>query len=163
MKSTCEGLALCQFVRFFCTDLDSEMDLLQKMILKAKQQPLVPIGCLATTGAIIMATRSVRQGDRLKTQKYFRMRIGFQLATLIALVVGGYYYQTESIEKKISKEEKLRAKAKLREKMWIEELERRDEESKERQRRLEDSRRELSLVAQEGFAQERVREESPSK
>lgn len=136
------------------------MDIIQKMVFKSKQQPLVPIGVIATTGAIAMAIKSVRQKDKIKAQMWFRMRIGFQLATIVALVVGGWYYQTESLEKKISREEKLRAKAKLRETLWIEELERRDEQLKERQKRLEESRRELAEFAKEGFEKERKQTEA---
>lgn len=130
------------------------MDILQKMIFRCKQQPLVPIGTLLTTGAIILATKSIRQGRKADTQKYFRYRVGFQGFTLLALVFGGWYYQAESKAQKQSREEKLREKAKLREKLWIEELERRDQVIQDRKKRLEESRKELLQVASEGFQQE---------
>lgn len=130
------------------------MDILQRMIFRCKQQPLVPIGTLLTTGAIILATKSIRQGRQADTQKYFRYRVGFQGFTLLALVFGGWYYQAESKAQKQSREEKLREKAKLRERMWIEELERRDQVIQDRKKRLEESRKELLQVASEGFQQE---------
>lgn len=76
-------------------------------------------------------------------------------------MAGGLFYQRESAEQKQTREDKLREKAKLREQMWIEELERRDQLIQARKKRLEESKQELIRVAQEGFEQEKTREEKP--
>lgn len=130
--------------------LTSRDDIIQRIKTKCKEQPIVPLGTLATTGAVILAGISMKRGQKLKTQIYFRYRIGFQLVTLIALVTGGMMLQ-ESEEKRKTREDILREKAKQREKIWIEELERRDAIAKERKKRLEQSKQELRQVAKEGF------------
>ncbi|KAF7582544.1 Respiratory supercomplex factor 1, mitochondrial [Clavispora lusitaniae] len=137
---------------------EDEMNTLQKIAYRSKQQPLVPLGTLLTTAAVVLAAKSLKQGRKKDTQRYFRYRVGFQAFTLVALVIGGMYYQKESAEQKQTREDKLREKAKLREQLWIEELERRDQLIKARKQRLEESKKELMKVAQEGFEQERERE-----
>ncbi|KAF6010915.1 hypothetical protein HII13_003028 [Brettanomyces bruxellensis] len=64
----------------------------QKVLYRSKQQPLVPLGCLGTTIAVILAAKGVRTGDSRSAQKWFRWRVGLQGLTLVALLFGSYYY-----------------------------------------------------------------------
>ncbi|GMF00443.1 unnamed protein product [Ambrosiozyma monospora] len=113
------------------------MSPIEKIIFRSKQQPLVPLGCLGTCVAVAMAAKGVRTGNPKGAQVWFRWRVALQGLTIVALVAGSYIYdrQTKSVEK--SEEELAIEKARMREKLWIEELERRDEEIKERQRRAQ--------------------------
>ncbi|QOU22014.1 RCF1 [Brettanomyces bruxellensis] len=107
----------------------------QKVLYRSKQQPLVPLGCLGTTIAVILAAKGVRTGDSRSAQKWFRWRVGLQGLTLVALLFGSYYY-ADNYKKQTKTQEELNIeKAKMREKLWVEELERRDAEIKDRQRR----------------------------
>ncbi|CAM9018753.1 unnamed protein product [Wickerhamomyces anomalus] len=114
-----------------------DVDFIEKCIKNCKEQPLVPLGTLATCIAVGLAAHSVRIGNRKGAQKWFRYRVGFQGFTIAALVVGGFIYGKDNVEKKKTREEQLHEKAKLREKLWIEELERRDLETKQRKKRAE--------------------------
>lgn len=117
--------------------LQCSMSVMEKIIYRSKQQPLVPLGCLATTIAVIMAAKGVRTGNAPKAQFWFRWRVGLQGLTLVALVFGSIYYDKAFTELKKTEEELAIEKAKIREKLWIEELERRDKEMQDRQRRAE--------------------------
>lgn len=116
-----------------------EMNFWQKVVYHCKQQPFVPIGALLTTGAVILAAQNIRIGNRQKAQYYFRWRVGLQGATLIALVAGSFIYGTSKKNLK-SREDQLREKAKQRESLWVQELERKDAEVQQRKLRAEKAR-----------------------
>lgn len=67
----------------------------------------------------------------------------FQGFTIAALVIGGYVYGKDNEKAKRTREDELRDKAKLREKLWIEELERRDYETRMRKQRAEIARQKI--------------------
>ncbi|ODV62504.1 respiratory supercomplex assembly factor RCF1, partial [Ascoidea rubescens DSM 1968] len=102
-----------------------------------KEEPLVTGGILLTCGAVTLAAKAVRNGNRAAAQKWFRYRVGFQAFTIVVLVAGGILYENKSKQTTRSREELLAEKAKIRERLWIEELEKRDLEIKQRQRRAE--------------------------
>lgn len=116
-----------------------ELSFADKIVYHCKQQPLVPIGTLLTTGAVILAAQNMRIGNRKKTQFYFRWRVGLQAATLAALVAGSFIYGKDKYDQK-KKEDQMKEKAKLREQLWIKELERRDAEAQDRKRKAEAAR-----------------------
>lgn len=117
-----------------------QLDFLEKCVKNCKEQPFVPLGTLATTVAVILAAKALRQGNRPGAQKWFRYRVGLQGFTIAALVVGGIVYGRDTQETRKTKDEQLKDKAKMREKLWIEELERRDTEAKQRKQRAEFAR-----------------------
>ncbi|KAG5682721.1 hypothetical protein PVAND_012055 [Polypedilum vanderplanki] len=63
----------------------------EKFIRKFKQNPLVPIGCLATAGALSFGLYSFQKGERRMSQMMMRARILAQGFTVAALVVGVIY------------------------------------------------------------------------
>ncbi|CAL9732187.1 respiratory supercomplex factor 1, mitochondrial [Monosporozyma unispora] len=105
-----------------------------------QQQPFVPVGAILTSAAVVLAAQNIKNGNQRRAQYYFRWRVGLQGATLIALVAGSFIYGSTKISEK-SQQEQLREKAKLREDLWIKELERRDAAVKERKQRAEDSKK----------------------
>lgn len=119
-------------------DVD-EMPFFEKMIYHCKQQPLVPLGTLATTGAVILAAQNVRTGNKKQAQIWFRWRVGLQAFTLVALVAGSFIYG-KNVKERETHEEQLRKKAKMREQLWIQELERRDQETNARKAKAEFAR-----------------------
>lgn len=120
----------------------NELPFLEKVKFHCKQQPMVPLGTLLTTGAVILAAQNVRTGNKKKAQVWFRWRVGLQAATLVALVAGSFIYGTSLKERK-SDEDKMREKAKMRELLWIQELERRDQETQYRKKRAELARQKM--------------------
>lgn len=68
-----------------------------------------------------------------------------QSLTLVALV-GGSYYLGQNKKFAFDHEEELRKKAEMREKMWLEELERIDQEAKERMSRAKTVREEIAKL-----------------
>ena len=59
-----------------------------KMLRKINENPLVPIGCLATMGALTYGLYSFRTGNRKMSQLMMRTRIVAQGFTVAALVAG---------------------------------------------------------------------------
>ncbi|KAL1405480.1 Respiratory supercomplex factor 1, mitochondrial [Vanrija albida] len=57
---------------------------------KCKEQPMVPIGAIATTAALLGASASLRSGNRRQFQHFLRLRVAAQGVTVVAMVVGAF-------------------------------------------------------------------------
>ncbi|CAH0486704.1 hypothetical protein KXD40_006267 [Peronospora effusa] len=63
----------------------------QKMKRRCQEEPLVPLGCLVTAGVLIGGLASFRRAaDAATQQKYMRLRVAAQGATVIAMALGGF-------------------------------------------------------------------------
>lgn len=65
----------------------------EKVWRKSKEEPLVPLGVLATTGALTMAILSFRKRESWNMQYWMRARVAAQAFTVGAMCV--YYYNTK--------------------------------------------------------------------
>ncbi|ETM44915.1 hypothetical protein L914_09890 [Phytophthora nicotianae] len=63
----------------------------QKMKRRCQEEPLVPLGCLATAGVLMGGLASFRRAaDAATQQKFMRLRVLAQGATVVAMALGGF-------------------------------------------------------------------------
>ncbi|OQO08511.1 hypothetical protein B0A48_06381 [Cryoendolithus antarcticus] len=115
----------------FDDDISFEESRWQKLRRKLIEEPLIPLGCALTCWALYEATKSMRSGDKHRTNRMFRRRIYAQGFTIIAMVAGSAYWENDRSKRKefgeLSEEKRKREKRDA----WIRELEVRDEEEQE--------------------------------
>ncbi|KAI9743550.1 MAG: Respiratory supercomplex factor 1, mitochondrial [Claussenomyces sp. TS43310] len=121
-----------------------EENALQKLTRRLKEEPLIPLGCLLTCAALFGASRSIRSGDHNRANRMFRARIYAQGFTLVAMVAGSMYWQTDRQRRKDFDKVVAERKAKEKNEAWIRELEARDREDQEMRAKKEARRRAAS-------------------
>lgn len=84
-----------------------------------------------TCWALWGATNSIRSGDSYNAQRMFRMRLYGQFFTIVAMVAGSFYYNSDRILRKEYEEILKERKAVEKRNAWIKELEARDLEEKD--------------------------------
>lgn len=109
---------------------------LNKIFQRCKEEPLVPIGCVLTCGALFGSAVGLRKGNKDMAQRMFRYRIGFQFATLGFVIAGALYYGNDRASRKQEDQAVQQQKAMDRRAAWLRELDSRDRLLKERSRRL---------------------------
>jgi len=67
----------------------------EKFSRKFKENPWVPLGCLATCGALVMSAAKMRAGKSTSMNYWLRARVVLQGVTLVALVAGSMALQKE--------------------------------------------------------------------
>jgi Hypoxia induced protein conserved region len=110
---------------------------LGKLWRRLKEEPLIPIGCAATTYALYQATKSIRAGDHHQTNRMFRARIYAQGFTLLALVAGSIFYRDDRLKRKKFESAVEEKKAAEKREKWLAELDARDKEDREWRERFE--------------------------
>ncbi|GAA6062099.1 hypothetical protein JCM10212_002349 [Sporobolomyces blumeae] len=63
-----------------------------KFSRKFKEEPLVPIGCMATVVALLAASSALQKGNRTQFNKMLRYRVAAQGFTVIAALGGSVYF-----------------------------------------------------------------------
>jgi len=103
--------------------------------------------------ALLGATRSIRAGDHNRTNRMFRARIYAQGFTIVAMVAGSMYWQTDRQKRKEFEGVIAERKAREKNQAWIRELEARDEEEKEL-KALKEKKKRLALERAEKEAKQ---------
>jgi hypothetical protein len=65
----------------------------QPTMQKLKEEPLVPVGVLATCAILFMASREFQRGDSRTMNRYLWWRVYAQGGTLALMVAGSIYYE----------------------------------------------------------------------
>ncbi|KAL1961017.1 hypothetical protein VTO42DRAFT_4905 [Malbranchea cinnamomea] len=104
---------------------------LHKLGRRLKEEPLIPIGIVATCYALYRAYRSMKVGDSQQVNKMFRARIYAQAFTLMACIGGSIYYKAEREQRKALQQALDEKKAQEKRDAWLRELEIRDREDQE--------------------------------
>ncbi len=99
--------------------------------------------------ALLGATRAIRAGDHNRTQRMFRARIAAQGFTLVAMVAGSVYWQTDRQKRKEFDAAAAERKAREKNEAWIRELEARDEEEREIRAMREARKKGIKYVKEE--------------
>ncbi len=100
-----------------------------------------------TCWALVEAAKSVRTGDRDRTNRMFRRRIYAQGFTVAAMLVGSLYWSQDR-EKRAKYDKKLKDQIALEKReAWIKELEYRDQEEQELRLRREKARARVAQAA----------------
>ncbi|KAK5076082.1 Respiratory supercomplex factor 1, mitochondrial [Lithohypha guttulata] len=144
-----------------------------KLWRKIRQEPLIPLGILATCYALYQASRSIRKGNSTQTNKMFRARIYAQGFTLVAVVAGSIFYEDERLKRRTFEKALEAKKALEKRERWIAELEARDAddrawrakieqesgEAAERAERAAQTARIARSAVEDKFSSKSVREE----
>ncbi|KAM0717733.1 hypothetical protein Q7P37_007585 [Cladosporium fusiforme] len=128
----------------------------QKLRRKIVEEPLIPLGCALTCWALYEATKSMRVGDKARTNRMFRRRIYAQGFTLLAMLGGSVYWENDRAKRGQFDELSEEKKRKEKKDAWIRELEVREEEEQEL-RRLRDRLVQGRGAEKAGLAEETAR------
>ncbi|KAL9056535.1 MAG: hypothetical protein Q9206_002718 [Seirophora lacunosa] len=140
-----------------------EENRLQKLGRKLKEEPLIPLGCAVTCWAFWGATKSIRSGNSYRAQQMFRMRLYGQTFTVVAMVGGSYYYNSDRILRKEYNDLMEARKAQEKRDAWIKELEARDREETDWREKMAKvtEKREEEARARRAREEEKEREGGP--
>ncbi|PFH53454.1 hypothetical protein AMATHDRAFT_54504 [Amanita thiersii Skay4041] len=65
----------------------------EKAVRKFKENPLVPLGALATVAALVVASVKMKRGESQKLNHWLRVRVAAQGFTVLAVCAGTYAYR----------------------------------------------------------------------
>ncbi|KAG8624964.1 hypothetical protein KVT40_006715 [Elsinoe batatas] len=103
----------------------------QKLKRKLLEEPLIPLGCGLTCWALYEATKSIKSGDKHRTNRMFRRRIYAQGFTIMAMLAGSVYWESDRSKRRQYDDLVDEKKRKEKHEAWIKELEIREEEEEE--------------------------------
>ncbi|PSK50468.1 hypothetical protein C1H76_6569 [Elsinoe australis] len=103
----------------------------QKLKRRLFEEPLIPLGCGLTCWALLEASKSMKTGDKHRTNRMFRRRIYAQGFTIMAMLAGSVYWESDRAKRKQYDELLDEKKRKEKNEAWIKELEAREEEEEE--------------------------------